>query len=157
MASAPWNGVLCPELRVYTLGFRLFSTHKSQSKEAEPSRVQPRNVCWTERLSAPREWRIVIQMDFRVLFPSTEGLNCPIAKRAVKCRIFCSGTPRGVTIKWQTKVAGWPVLETPCPGYGKNMEAAKAECHTMLSRFTTAAHLLFTDFMAARPPSWIFF
>jgi len=66
-------------------------------------------------------------MDFRVLFSTAEGLNCPIAKMVIKCRIFVSGTPRVVTIKWQTKVAGWPVLENPCRGYGKNMEAGRLD------------------------------
>lgn len=105
---------------------------------------------------ALRDWGSEgIQMDFRVLSSTAEGLNCPIAKRVIKCRIFVSGTPGVVTIKWQTKVAGWPVLETPCPGYGKNMEAVgSTECHTTLSRFTTAAHLLFTKFMATGPPSF---
>lgn len=40
----------CAELRVFTLGFRLFSNHKSQSKGAEPQ-----NVC--VRPSWLREWR----------------------------------------------------------------------------------------------------
>lgn len=92
--------------------------------------------------------------------PRPEGLNCPIAKRAVKCRIFGSfrefegkqseaeGTPRVVTIKMANKSRRVTscCCRDPLPkGY---MVEIWKRCHTMLSRFTTAAHLLFADFMA---------